>query len=70
VFPDSKRKGTYIVLKGIDLENGVLRLPLRLVVSSKNIYGDGVKKKRVYCQALPEKRSICSLRLLEGGGGA
>jgi hypothetical protein len=43
------RKIGRIVLKDLDLENGVLRLPLRLAVSSKNIYGEGAKKKRVYC---------------------
>ena len=32
------RKTGWIVLKDVDLENGALRLPLRLVVSSKNIY--------------------------------
>jgi hypothetical protein len=38
-----------IVLKVLDLENGALRLVLRLVISSKHIYGEGVKKKREYC---------------------
>ena len=35
------RKTGCIVLKDLDLENGALRLPLRLVVSSKNSYGEG-----------------------------
>src|SRR6476661_4776542 len=48
VFPDSPAKHCRVLLKDVDLENGALRLPLRLVVSSKHIYGEGVKKKRVY----------------------